>query len=103
MEETNNTLQIFKLVPDEVWESLNQKLNIISDLIQKRNVKDDDLKLMDASQVCNLLGVSSKTLQKYRNLRLLPYYKIEQKILMKRSDVEKFLEAHYIPNKGMKN
>ncbi|WP_277266012.1 helix-turn-helix domain-containing protein, partial [Prevotella corporis] len=47
--------------------------------------------------VCSQLRLSTRTLQEYRNLGTLPFYKIGGKILYKQSDIQTMLERHYNP------
>ncbi|WP_082422390.1 helix-turn-helix domain-containing protein [Aquimarina longa] len=46
-------------------------------------------------EVCELLHISSRTLQYYRDDKLLPYIQIQGKILYKESDIINLLEANY--------
>lgn len=46
-------------------------------------------------EVCKLLQVSPRTLQDYRDKRLIAFYKLEGKILYKMSDILKMLENNY--------
>lgn len=46
-------------------------------------------------EVCRLLQISPRSLQDYRDKRLIPFYKIEGKILYKMSDIHKMLENNY--------
>ena len=48
-------------------------------------------------EVCSQLRLSTRTLQEYRNLGTLPFYKIGGKILYKQSDIQTMLERHYNP------
>ena len=56
---------------------------------------------LTGEEVCSLLRLSTRTLQEYRNLGKLPFYKIGGKILYKQSDIQTMLERHYnaIPKK----
>jgi len=45
--------------------------------------------------VCKLLQLSPRTLQEYRDKRLIPFYKLEGKILYKMADIQKMLEYNY--------
>lgn len=46
-------------------------------------------------EVCKLLQLSPRTLQEYRDKRLIPFYKLEGKILYKMADIQKMLENNY--------
>ena len=56
---------------------------------------------LSGEEVCSQLRLSTRTLQEYRNLGILPFYKIGGKILYKQSDIQTMLERHYnaIPKK----
>ena len=56
---------------------------------------------LTGEEVCSQLRLSTRTLQEYRNLGMLPFYKIGGKILYKQSDIQTMLERHYnaIPKK----
>ncbi|GAB6961169.1 helix-turn-helix domain-containing protein [Prevotella aurantiaca JCM 15754] len=56
---------------------------------------------LTGEEVCSQLRLSIRTLQEYRNLGTLPFYKIGGKILYKQSDIQTMLEKHYnaIPKK----
>ena len=56
---------------------------------------------LTGEEVCSQLRLSIRTLQEYRNLGTLPFYKIGGKILYKQSDIQAMLERHYnaIPKK----
>ncbi|SHG08029.1 helix-turn-helix domain-containing protein [Dysgonomonas macrotermitis] len=45
--------------------------------------------------VCKLLQISPRTLQDYRDKRLIAFYKLEGKVLYKMSDIFKMLENNY--------
>ena len=53
-------------------------------------------KWLSGDEVCYLLGISKRTLQSYRDRRMIPYYQIGRKILYKMFDVEDLLEQHHI-------
>lgn len=50
---------------------------------------------LDNHEVCEMLHLSSRTLQDYRDKGLIAFYKLEGKILYKMSDVRKMLENNY--------
>ena len=50
---------------------------------------------LTGEEVCSQLRLSTRTLQEYRNLGMLPFYKIGGKILYKQSDIQTMLERHY--------
>ena len=53
-------------------------------------------KWLTGDEVCHLLGISKRTLQNYRDKRIIPFTQIGRKIYYKASDVDDFLERYYI-------
>lgn len=52
---------------------------------------------LTGDQVCGMLHISKRTLQQYRDDSLIPYIKLERKILFRESDIIKVLEENYQP------
>ncbi|WP_156308917.1 helix-turn-helix domain-containing protein [Sphingobacterium endophyticum] len=48
--------------------------------------------------VCKLLHISKRTLQQYRDDKILPYIQIGGKIIYKETDILTILEHNYISN-----
>jgi excisionase family DNA binding protein len=51
---------------------------------------------LSSDDVCNLLQVSKRTLQNYRDRGIIPFSQIGRKIYYKASDIEEYLSNHYI-------
>ena len=51
---------------------------------------------LTSEQVCDVLGISSKQFQKYRNERRIAFSQFGRKIYVKRSDLDRFLESHRV-------
>ena len=51
--------------------------------------------LLDNQDLCFMLNVSKRTLQRYRSLGWLPYKQLDQKIYYFETDVEKFISEHF--------
>jgi protein tyrosine phosphatase len=51
---------------------------------------------LSSEQVCLLLRISKRTLQSYRDRSILPYAQISRKIYYKASDINDYLECHYV-------
>lgn len=49
------------------------------------------------AMLSNLLGVSRRTTQDYRDRGLIPYYRLDGKILYAEEDIEIFLQSNYRP------
>ncbi len=50
---------------------------------------------LSGEQVCEMLHISKWTLQQYRDDGLIPFIKLERKILFRESDIVKVLEDNY--------
>ena len=54
---------------------------------------------LTGKEVCEQLYISPRTLQDYRDKRIIPYTQFTGKILYKASDLEKMLEENYKSNR----
>jgi hypothetical protein len=79
-------------------EKLSKKLNEIGkdlkSFIHTSDVFDRDEKLLDNQDLCLMLHISPRTLQRYRSEGGLPFLKYGQKICYKAVDVRKFIYSH---------
>lgn len=50
---------------------------------------------LNNNQVCEMLHISQRTLQDYRDKGRISFYKLEGKILYKYSDIENLLNSNY--------
>ena len=50
---------------------------------------------LTGEQVCEMLHISKRTLQQYRDDGLIPFIKLERKILFRESDIRKVLEDNF--------
>src|SRR5699024_3365547 len=53
---------------------------------------------LSGEDVCEMLHISKRTLQQYRDDKILPYIQIGGKIIYKESDILTVLEQNYISN-----
>ena len=53
-------------------------------------------KWLSIEDVCRLLMISKRTLQSYRDRGILPFVQISRKIYFKASDLDDYMERHYI-------
>ncbi|MDR0507158.1 MAG: helix-turn-helix domain-containing protein [Dysgonamonadaceae bacterium] len=83
---------------DGWMEKLSKKLNEIGkdlkSLIHTNGVFDKDEKLLDNQDLCLMLHISPRTLQRYRSEGGLPFIKYGQKIYYKTADVREFVYSH---------
>ena len=83
----------------EAYMLLISKIDAIADTMT-RKAKQNPLNetWIDIQEACQLLKISKRTLQSYRDNGILPYSQISGKIYFKASDIEKHLENHYRPS-----
>jgi len=53
-------------------------------------------KWLTGDEVVAILGISKRTLQSYRDKLVLPFAQIGRKIYYKSTDIDAYLEAHYV-------
>ena len=53
-------------------------------------------KWLSSEEVCHLLLISKRTLQTYRDRGILPFAQVGRKIYYKASDIDEYLDRHYI-------
>ncbi len=80
--------QAFMKIMDDL-EAIRANLN------QKSAQNPLSEKWLDIQETCQLLKVSKRTLQNYRDNGVLPYSQIAGKIYFKASDIQTHLENHY--------
>lgn len=76
------------------FDRLDEFMEIMS---RRHNVVNGE-RLLDNSDLCKLLNVSKRTLQRYRSIGAIPYQSIYHKTYYKESDVEKFIRDHFSKN-----
>jgi hypothetical protein len=69
---------------------------------QNRPLLPDGDMLLDNFDLCKMLNVSKRTLQRYRSSGELPFTMIYHKTYYKESDVVKFIETHFSRFRNMK-
>ena len=62
---------------------------------EKERLTLDGEILLDNQDLCFLLKVSNRSLQRYRSLGWLQYEQIDQKIYYKKSEVERFTREYF--------
>jgi len=90
MKEVLGALNDLKSMVSERFDKIDDKLYR---MVHLKTVLDND-ELIDNQDLCILLGVTKRTVQRYRNLKLIPFFKIDKKVYYKKSDVMKFFQSH---------
>ena len=75
----------------ERFDSLEKKISKAPE--KERHTFNGEL-LLDNQDLCMILNVSKRSLQRYRSLGWLPFKRIDQKTYYMESDVDEFLKKH---------
>jgi hypothetical protein len=59
---------------------------------QKKALTIDGERLFDNQDICFMLNICKRTLQRYRTLGWLPFLRIDQRAYYKESDMKNFIE-----------
>lgn len=86
----------YKIIESITFEKLKQSLKNLLEETNKINSNKEEKEWLDNQEVCQLLDISLRTLQTYRDKKLLPYSQIEHKCFYKTKDIEKFIEKNKI-------
>lgn len=90
-------------IEKETYEEIESE---IKDLISKaddliRIFKPEREQWLDQYNVCLMLNINKRTLQNYKDRKLLPFTKVSRKSYFKLSDVELFIEKQRKDNNGV--
>jgi len=80
-------------------EMIKRLKNRIEEILKNyRPVMNGEIYL-SGEDMCELLHISKRTLQQYRDDNILPYIQLGGKIIYKETDILEILEQNYISNK----
>jgi hypothetical protein len=85
------------ILTSEQFERIERSINELKEIIianKRKNPLSETW--LDVQEVCLLLKISKRTLQSYRDNRILPYSQISGKIYFKATDIEAHLIKHYV-------
>lgn len=86
----------------KVYEKMIDQFNVIAERVDELCGKGRDKSLqewLDNTEVCEILNVSKRTLQNYRDCGKLGYTQIGYKVFYRTEDVEKLLKNERNNNK----
>ena len=87
---------LMTVLPKQEWENLKAKLDYLIDVIENKESKKRDSEMLTPKEVCQVLKISSKTFKRYRDLRMIPYTQCFNKVLVKRKDLDEFIQKNGI-------
>jgi len=83
----------------ETWmERIMDRFDHTNKALEKLNKRDNMLegeRLYDNQDICQLLNISKRTLQRYRSSEELPFHSIYHKTYYKESDIHTFIRTHF--------
>lgn len=84
-------------IESQAFQEILNNLNEIKENIKHKS-KQSPLSetWLDIQETCQLLKISKRTLQAYRDNGILPFSQIGGKIYFRASDIEDHLQKHYI-------
>lgn len=88
------------------FERIMKRFDRIDSYLEKMAIKEKLLegeKLLDNQDVCQMLNVSKRTLQRYRSSGELPYQMVYHKTFYKESDVIAFIKANFAKGEDTDN
>lgn len=97
--QTNETSLQMAVVPQSFLNKMEEKMETLENILRDKSEQEINSQWIESVKIPKLLGISQKTWQTYRDKRLIPFSQIGSKIFVKRSDLEKFMESHYIESK----
>jgi len=78
---------------DSVMYSVLEGLEEILSCVKARNILNGE-RLYDNQDLCLMLKLSKRSLQRYRSLEAIKYIQVGQKTLYYESDVKQFIKEH---------
>lgn len=94
--ENKATQLAMAVIPESFLNEVKQELGEVKNLLQKKSEEEVNNQWIESAEVRKMLGVSQKTWQTYRDKRVIPFSQFGSKIYVKRKDLNKFMEDHYI-------
>ena len=87
------------MLPQTEWEGMKSDLQELKELVRVKSSEELNAQWIESTEARKLLGVSQKTWQGYRDNRIIPFVQVGRKIYVKRGDLNKFMQDHYINSK----
>ena len=86
-------------IESDAFAQIMSKLKSLEDRFTELKDKSENPlkeKWLDNQEMMQLLKISKRTLQYYRDDKIIPFSQVGSKIYYKASDIEKFLKQNYI-------
>lgn len=89
----------FEMWMERIMHRFDKQDKKLEKMSQNRNTLDGEL-LLDNQDVCQLLNVSKRTLQRYRSSGELPFHTLYHKTYYKESDIHTFIRENFNKKRG---
>ncbi len=84
------------VVPQEWLDTITEKLETLSATLKQKSEEEINNQWIESAKVRQILGISPKTWQTYRDERRIPFHQFGKKIYVKRVDLDEFMNQHRI-------
>ncbi|MCL3850986.1 MULTISPECIES: helix-turn-helix domain-containing protein [Bacteroidales] len=89
----------FEAWMERIMDRFDKIDKILDKMSKRRNMLDGEI-LLDNQDLCMLLNVSKRTLQRYRSTGELPFQTVYHKTYYKESDVHIFIRENFNKKRG---
>ncbi|MDR1501640.1 MAG: helix-turn-helix domain-containing protein [Prevotella sp.] len=79
----------------ELLQTLKEALPYIEHVMKTHKPLFDGERYLTSEELCNILKISRRSLQDYRNNGVLPFIQLPGKVLFRESDIKKVLEERF--------
>lgn len=86
------------VIPFEEWQCQQARLERVEGILTEQKKDASGNEWVSSTEARKLLKVSPRTWQQYRNNRVIPFTQFGRKIMVKKADIEAFLQSHSIKN-----
>ena len=92
----------FEAWMERIMDRFDKQDKTLNKMSQRKNMLDGEF-LLDNQDLCQLLNVSKRTLQRYRSTGELPFQTVYHKTYYKESDVHIFIRENFNKKRGNNN
>lgn len=86
------------LIEEDGFKELLSKIDRIEKFLTiVKDVESKESDWVSNEKACELLNVTSRTMQNYRDNGIIPFSKVGSKIYYKQGDLDEHFQSHYYP------
>lgn len=83
---------------DKIVDTLRGATSLVKKLRKVYKPAFNGERYLSNAEVCSILKITSRTLQEYRDIGLIPYITLPGKFLYRESDILQVMEDNYVPS-----